>query len=292
MDFDHINPDKKDSNVGRLVWGLTPWDKVLAEIEKCDLVCANCHRLRTYKGGNRPLTHQHTYNLNILISVKKSTPCADCGCTFEPYQMDFDHIDPKTKKADVARLLEEPTEVLLVEVLKCQLVCANCHRVRSHIKKPVCTNDQDLGTKFKVAQESTFFPEDGRKRNRPWTALVGTISISDVSRVAKVSYSTVSAYAKKANITFEKKYSWDSMLGTVPDRHIVKMFGVSATVVLHRRRKLGISPFKKFSSFLPFLGTMIDSEVAEKFSKNPEVVRRTRVRLGIPSYKSRRQEAS
>ena len=51
MDFDHINPDKKDSNVGRLVWGLTPWDKVLAEIEKCDLVCANCHRLRTYKGG-------------------------------------------------------------------------------------------------------------------------------------------------------------------------------------------------------------------------------------------------
>jgi hypothetical protein len=57
MDFDHINPDKKDSNVGRLVWGLTPWDKVLAEIEKCDLVCANCHRLRTYKGGNRPLTH-------------------------------------------------------------------------------------------------------------------------------------------------------------------------------------------------------------------------------------------
>ena len=82
------------------------------------------------------------------------------------------------------------------------------------------------------------------------------------------------------------------MLGTVPDRHIVKMFGVSATVVLHRRRKLGISPFKKFSSFLPFLGTMIDSEVAEKFSKNPEVVRRTRVRLGIPSYKSRRQEAS
>ena len=45
MDFDHL--EDKVTEVGKLVgWG---WSKLLAEIAKCDIVCANCHRLRTHK---------------------------------------------------------------------------------------------------------------------------------------------------------------------------------------------------------------------------------------------------
>lgn len=29
-------------------WRAYGWDKVLAEIRKCEVVCANCHRERTY----------------------------------------------------------------------------------------------------------------------------------------------------------------------------------------------------------------------------------------------------
>jgi len=48
MHFDHIDATSKDDDVARLVnRGATR--KVWAEIEKCELVCANCHADRTYQ---------------------------------------------------------------------------------------------------------------------------------------------------------------------------------------------------------------------------------------------------
>ncbi len=47
MDFDHRPGTDKLDDVGKLVSGRYSWDKVQAEIAKCDLVCANCHRIRT-----------------------------------------------------------------------------------------------------------------------------------------------------------------------------------------------------------------------------------------------------
>jgi hypothetical protein len=46
LDFDHRDPSSKRSEVGRLA-GRKQWPQVLAEIEKCDVRCANCHRRRT-----------------------------------------------------------------------------------------------------------------------------------------------------------------------------------------------------------------------------------------------------
>lgn len=45
MDFDHLGD--KEYNVGSMV-GLGSKTKLLAEIEKCEVVCSNCHRERTY----------------------------------------------------------------------------------------------------------------------------------------------------------------------------------------------------------------------------------------------------
>lgn len=48
FDFDHRDPDQKEFGVARS--GLTrSYAKMLAEAEKCDLVCARCHRMRTHK---------------------------------------------------------------------------------------------------------------------------------------------------------------------------------------------------------------------------------------------------
>lgn len=49
LEFDHIDPAAKSFEIGnmtRIGWGL---ERLLAEAEKCDVVCANCHRRRTAK---------------------------------------------------------------------------------------------------------------------------------------------------------------------------------------------------------------------------------------------------
>lgn len=50
MDFDHRNGHEKTASISFLAFRkLANFDKIRDEIAKCDLVCSNCHRERTYK---------------------------------------------------------------------------------------------------------------------------------------------------------------------------------------------------------------------------------------------------
>ncbi|QEG13553.1 hypothetical protein MARVELLAND_22 [Bacillus phage vB_BspM_MarvelLand] len=49
LDFDHRDPKEKDNNVSTMIQQLLPWDLIKEEIDKCDVLCANCHRRRTAK---------------------------------------------------------------------------------------------------------------------------------------------------------------------------------------------------------------------------------------------------
>lgn len=51
MDFDHRNPSEKSGEVNLMI-RTGSWAKLRAEVDKCDIVCSNCHRERTY-GQNR-----------------------------------------------------------------------------------------------------------------------------------------------------------------------------------------------------------------------------------------------
>ena len=59
MDFDHREGETKINSVAYIIrrWGMK---KILEEIAKCDLVCANCHRERTWQ-------RLHRANLNEEI---------------------------------------------------------------------------------------------------------------------------------------------------------------------------------------------------------------------------------
>ena len=52
MDFDHCK-GKKFLNVGDLVGDGYSVSTLLREMEKCVVVCANCHRKRTFKGASK-----------------------------------------------------------------------------------------------------------------------------------------------------------------------------------------------------------------------------------------------
>lgn len=51
MDFDHRDPSSKLFGMGEATSGGRNIDKILSEIDKCDVICANCHRERTYGSG-------------------------------------------------------------------------------------------------------------------------------------------------------------------------------------------------------------------------------------------------
>jgi len=69
----------------------------------------------------------------ILIDSYKQVPCADCGKIFPPCAMDFDHRDPATKISKISSYIYGGSEEeLLSEIAKCDVVCAVCHRIRTH----------------------------------------------------------------------------------------------------------------------------------------------------------------
>jgi len=66
------------------------------------------------------------------LREQKSHPCMDCGVQYDPFVMDFDHRDPVTKKYQPHQLIRLSSwSRLKAEVAKCDLVCANCHRLRT-----------------------------------------------------------------------------------------------------------------------------------------------------------------
>lgn len=47
LDFDHREGCGKVADIGKLMSSAYAWSRILEEIEKCDVRCANCHRRRT-----------------------------------------------------------------------------------------------------------------------------------------------------------------------------------------------------------------------------------------------------
>lgn len=65
------------------------------------------------------------------VNELKSIPCTDCGVSYPSYVMQFDHVRGE-KKRDVARAVLFSRKSLLEEIEKCEVVCANCHAIRTH----------------------------------------------------------------------------------------------------------------------------------------------------------------
>lgn len=85
-------------------------------------------------------------NQNKLLDILKSSSCKDCGNS-DVRVLEFDHISDD-KYRNVADLLGQGYgwEVIQKEINKCEIVCANCHRIRTiertndHYRKLLCSS--------------------------------------------------------------------------------------------------------------------------------------------------------
>jgi len=152
MDFDHRDGATKEFRLTSGGAMLRPLVALIEEAAKCDVVCANCHRLRTQQrhaarpvaisGSSRSLARKReAWRAQAhLLNRLRDRPCADCGGSFAPCAMDFDHRDPSSKRSAVTRMIGRAgTARILDEVAKCDIVCANCHRLRTFVRRSADT---------------------------------------------------------------------------------------------------------------------------------------------------------
>lgn len=103
--------------------------------------CRDCHRAanQTHYLDNRRAHLEKAVRrrarLRQLVNEAKSRPCADCGLSYPFYVMDFDHREVKDFAISQAWRARSWAAVM-AEIEKCDVVCANCHRERTHRRQP------------------------------------------------------------------------------------------------------------------------------------------------------------
>jgi 5-methylcytosine-specific restriction endonuclease McrA len=71
-------------------------------------------------------------NKKFVADYLRDHPCVDCG-EDDLVVLDFDHLDPTTKIKEISNLVYNTAglSTIQVEIAKCEVVCANCHRRRT-----------------------------------------------------------------------------------------------------------------------------------------------------------------
>lgn len=94
----------------------------------------------------------------------KGTVCTDCGGTFPQVCMGFDHVDPLTKEFSIGAAMGRSIEVLKKESDKCDLVCANCHAIRTAGNSVVAQKISNAKRGKKIGPRTVPMSEETRKR--------------------------------------------------------------------------------------------------------------------------------
>ena len=66
---------------------------------------------------------------------QKNSVCLDCNISYPPHILDFDHVSGD-KVDNVANFVRKANlDLMIEEIEKCEIVCANCHRHRTWMRK-------------------------------------------------------------------------------------------------------------------------------------------------------------
>ncbi len=67
-----------------------------------------------------------------IQAIKVERGCADCGYANHPAALEFDHLPGFVKEHRIAQLANGAKRAkIMAEIAKCEVVCANCHRIRT-----------------------------------------------------------------------------------------------------------------------------------------------------------------
>lgn len=106
--------------------------------KKCQAVYGKTHYLANsakYKKSSKNANPSLKRRNSIWVHAQKvGKPCTDCHRKFPAICMDFDHVDSRNKEYCVSVLVATCASIkrIMMEIAKCELVCSNCHRIRTY----------------------------------------------------------------------------------------------------------------------------------------------------------------
>jgi hypothetical protein len=71
---------------------------------------------------------------DMIQQIKLERGCADCGYRGHPEALEFDHVE-SGKAFAISRIKTHSLEAIMAEIDKCEVVCANCHRIRTYNRR-------------------------------------------------------------------------------------------------------------------------------------------------------------
>lgn len=106
---------------------------------KAELGCSKgtiayyCGENQRSKATKRQRDRRRTIS-DYLKKLKQESLCADCGEDYPYWVMDFDHLENKEFSLSAYRRTGKTFEEVKKEIVKCEIVCSNCHRTRTHTR--------------------------------------------------------------------------------------------------------------------------------------------------------------
>lgn len=95
----------------------------------CRQCCSDLEKLRPSRKEEHRTRQNH--RRRILDIIKTMASCADCQYDSHPAALDFDHLPEFVKSFDIARETGRSWDLMFAEIMKCEVVCSNCHRIRT-----------------------------------------------------------------------------------------------------------------------------------------------------------------
>lgn len=122
------------------------FNKNKAKKDGLNTLCRECSNAssKEYYARNQKL-HSRNVNIRKRVNIKKTQqlifdyfkthPCVDCGAT-NPVVLEFDHRDTSTKYKIVSLMIFQgyAWSRIQEEINKCDVRCANCHRIRTSVQ--------------------------------------------------------------------------------------------------------------------------------------------------------------
>jgi Zn finger protein HypA/HybF involved in hydrogenase expression len=103
-------------------------------------LCFKCY-MRTY-AADKNSKFRRTARVYIA-EVKRNATCADCGGKYPPCVYHFDHVPGRGEKRFNLGSGDYSLKAVQDEIAKCDIVCANCHAIRTWVSRGKSVEDAD-----------------------------------------------------------------------------------------------------------------------------------------------------